>query len=155
VSTLHLSEHNERIRRHFDGLAESYLRRKAQNRYYHAYLIRWCRSVLPPDARVLEIGSGRGDVLEGVDPGVGLGIDLSAEMVRRAREEHEPCGLRSPGSFSGRQCYDRRFFFPPAQLIFLLVIASQVADRHGDGTCRIAGIDLVNLLLLGDRGWLN
>jgi SAM-dependent methyltransferase len=108
VFTFRLSEHNDAIRRHFEGLAESYLRWKARNRYYHAYLIRWCRSVLPPDARVLEIGSGRGDVLAGVDPGVGLGIDLSAEMVRRAREEHPHLAFRQEAieAFEGDASYD-------------------------------------------------
>jgi ubiquinone/menaquinone biosynthesis C-methylase UbiE len=108
VFTLRLSEHNERIRRHFEGLAESYLRWKAQNRYYHAYLMRWCRSVLPPGARVLEVGSGRGDVLAAVEPRVGLGIDLSGEMVRRAREEHPHLEFRQEAieAFEGDASFD-------------------------------------------------
>jgi SAM-dependent methyltransferase len=79
-----LARHNEAIRDHFEGLAAAYPALKKRNAYYNDYLVRWCRSLVPPGRRVLDIGSGRGDVLAAVQPGEGLGLDVSAEMTRRA-----------------------------------------------------------------------
>jgi SAM-dependent methyltransferase len=56
--------------------------------YYHRYLERVYQYNIPPGLRVLEIGCGKGDLLASVDPGEGLGIDLSGEMIRQARERH-------------------------------------------------------------------
>ena len=79
-----LRRHNEEIRAHFEALAPEYPGLKQRNAYYNDYLVRWCRSLVPPGRRVLDIGSGRGDVLDAVRPSEGLGLDLSPEMSRRA-----------------------------------------------------------------------
>ncbi len=42
----------------------------------------------PPGRRVLEIGSGYGDLLSSLQPSHGVGIDFSPEMIRRARKRH-------------------------------------------------------------------
>ena len=55
---------------------------------YHARLERVYRSVVPPGQRVLEIGCGQGDLLAALRPSFGLGVDLSGEMVRGARDRH-------------------------------------------------------------------
>ena len=46
----------------------------------------------PARARVLEIGSGAGDLLAALEPSSGVGVDVSRRMVERAREAHP--GLR-------------------------------------------------------------
>jgi ubiquinone/menaquinone biosynthesis C-methylase UbiE len=53
---------------------------------YHRRLSRVYQSIVAPGQRVLEVGSGRGDLLAALRPSFGLGIDLSAEMVRVASE---------------------------------------------------------------------
>jgi SAM-dependent methyltransferase len=55
---------------------------------YHARLRRVYRTLVAPHQRVLEIGCGQGDLLAVLRPSVGLGVDFSAEMVRRARCRH-------------------------------------------------------------------
>jgi SAM-dependent methyltransferase len=57
-------------------------------RYYQQYLRRYFTFLVPPGLRVLEVGSGLGDLLAAVKPARGLGVDFSPEMVRRARERH-------------------------------------------------------------------
>ena len=42
--------------------------------------------VIPPGARVLEVGCGTGELLAAARPAYGVGIDISARMVRLARE---------------------------------------------------------------------
>jgi SAM-dependent methyltransferase len=73
--------HWDNVARHLDHLPD-------WSAAYHARLERVYRSVVPPGQRVLEIGCGQGDLLAGLRPGFGLGIDLSGEMVRRARRRH-------------------------------------------------------------------
>jgi ubiquinone/menaquinone biosynthesis C-methylase UbiE len=55
---------------------------------YHARLAHIYRFFIPKGARVLEIGCARGDLLAALEPGVGVGIDFSSEMIRRARSLH-------------------------------------------------------------------
>ena len=43
---------------------------------------------VPAGSRVLEIGCARGDLLAALRPSRGVGIDFSAEMIKRARERH-------------------------------------------------------------------
>ncbi|MBI5529810.1 MAG: glycosyltransferase [Deltaproteobacteria bacterium] len=60
--------------------------------YYHRRLAEIFRFLIPPGQRVLEIGCGAGDLLAAVSPAVGVGIDFSEEMVKRASRRHP--GLR-------------------------------------------------------------
>ncbi|MGO8995338.1 MAG: glycosyltransferase [Polyangiaceae bacterium] len=82
-----LEEHNERIRTHFEALASQYPALKRRNGYYNDTLVRWCRARVPPGRRILDVGAGRGDVLAALQPREGLGLDLSAAMVRAAASD--------------------------------------------------------------------
>jgi ubiquinone/menaquinone biosynthesis C-methylase UbiE len=103
-----LTEHNRRIQSHFERLAENYLQWKDRNRFYNQYLIRWCRSVLPPGEKVLDVGSGRGDVLAAVAPREGLGIDLSEKMVALSSRVYPNLRFvqRAIEDFEGDASYD-------------------------------------------------
>jgi ubiquinone/menaquinone biosynthesis C-methylase UbiE len=58
------------------------------NRAYHGRLTRVYQSLVQPGQRVLEIGCGQGDLLAALQPAVGVGVDFSGEMIRRARNRH-------------------------------------------------------------------
>jgi len=55
---------------------------------YHSALAALVRFYIPEDARVLEIGSGTGDLLSATRPRRGVGLDISGHMTRLAREKH-------------------------------------------------------------------
>src|SRR5688500_6924415 len=55
---------------------------------YHALVRSIYTSLVPPDARVLEIGCGRGDLLAALAPSRGVGVDVSARMVHAARDRY-------------------------------------------------------------------
>jgi ubiquinone/menaquinone biosynthesis C-methylase UbiE len=57
-------------------------------RFYHRLLAQYFAFLVPPDARVLEIGCGLGDLLAAVKPARGVGVDFSAKMVEQARQRH-------------------------------------------------------------------
>jgi SAM-dependent methyltransferase len=86
--------HNDRIRSHFEALAGDYTALKQRNAYYNGRLTAWCRSLVPPGQRVLDVGCGHGDVLAALAPSEGLGIDLSPAMIREAKQSHPACDFR-------------------------------------------------------------
>lgn len=58
------------------------------NRYYQRLLHRYYGFAVPPGGRVLEVGCGLGDLLAAVNPGRGVGVDFSSQMVQSARQRH-------------------------------------------------------------------
>ncbi|HYL79868.1 MAG TPA: bifunctional class I SAM-dependent methyltransferase/glycosyltransferase family 2 protein, partial [Candidatus Acidoferrum sp.] len=86
MTTRTSSKDARRIR--FDGLADVRDAWKARYPLYHREIERLCRSLIPSGASVLEIGCGTGDLLRALQPGRGLGIDISPHMVDRARAKY-------------------------------------------------------------------
>jgi SAM-dependent methyltransferase len=72
----------------FDRFASEESRWKRRNSTYHRLIAQLMRFHVPENARVLEIGSGSGDLLAALKPSVGVGVDVSQGMVERAREAH-------------------------------------------------------------------
>jgi SAM-dependent methyltransferase len=78
-----LQQHRE----HWGRVAKSPRCLKA-NGYYHRRLARIYRHLIPPGGRVLEVGCGDGSLLAAVNPAYGVGVDVSEEMIHRARAEY-------------------------------------------------------------------
>jgi glycosyltransferase involved in cell wall biosynthesis/SAM-dependent methyltransferase len=95
----------ERTAAWFDRYAPERARWRDRNRYYYQEIERLARQVIPPGATVLELGCGTGDLLAALRPSLGVGVDLSEEMVRVARARHagqaQPGGARVKGPESG------------------------------------------------------
>jgi SAM-dependent methyltransferase len=78
----------EAVRAYFDALAPVREYWKQKNRYYHDEVARLVRFLVPRGKRVLEVGSGPGDLLAAVEPAHGVGVDLSPAMVALARARY-------------------------------------------------------------------
>jgi SAM-dependent methyltransferase len=76
------------LRAFFDAFAPNEPRWRRRNRTYHRQLEQLYRFQVPAGARVLEIGSGSGDLLAALKPSRGVGIDVSPRIVALARERH-------------------------------------------------------------------
>ncbi|MBR1199480.1 glycosyltransferase [Bradyrhizobium sp. AUGA SZCCT0158] len=61
-------------------------RRKAS--FFHQEDQKYLQFLVPPGARVLEIGCGTGDTLAALQPSYGVGIDFSPGMINQARKLH-------------------------------------------------------------------
>jgi SAM-dependent methyltransferase len=99
-----MSDHDRELARAFDAQAAAFERAKVQRDA--ASLARFVAfAALPPGARVLDAGCGPGLVAEAfLESGFEvLGVDLSAEMIRRARER---CARFGP-----RARFEQRSFF--------------------------------------------
>ncbi len=64
------------------------LRAQEMGRHYHRLLQRHFAFLIPPGARVLELGCGLGDVLAAVKPSRGVGVDFSPSIITQARQRH-------------------------------------------------------------------
>ncbi len=76
------------IRRHFDWVAEHDGRARRMQRGFHAQLLAHYRHQIPQGCAVLELGCGAGDLLAGLRPSRGLGIDFSPAMIEKARRRY-------------------------------------------------------------------
>ena len=83
----------ERIAR-FDQAAEARAASTTRHRYYGAELERLVRSLVPPNSRVLEVGTGSGDLLAAVGGPGSIGIDASPRSVELAKQRHPQLDLR-------------------------------------------------------------
>jgi ubiquinone/menaquinone biosynthesis C-methylase UbiE len=72
----------------FDRYAAEVLTWQRRNRGYHRAIESTAKHYIPPGERILEIGSGTGDLLASLNPSEGVGIDISGEMTRLASQRH-------------------------------------------------------------------
>jgi SAM-dependent methyltransferase len=70
---------------HYAAEADHWHRRNAG---YHKAIARLARFYVPAGARVLEVGSGNGDLLEALQPSYGVGIDISGETIHLAARKY-------------------------------------------------------------------
>ncbi|GAB4504772.1 MAG: bifunctional class I SAM-dependent methyltransferase/glycosyltransferase family 2 protein [Anaerolineales bacterium] len=80
--------HQQTRMAHWDTIARKRDSWRSLGRWYHRRLEEIYRFLISPGQRVLEIGSGTGDLLAALQPAYGLGIDFSPEMIARARQRH-------------------------------------------------------------------
>jgi ubiquinone/menaquinone biosynthesis C-methylase UbiE len=75
-------------REHWDAIADRLESWTGWGGYYQRRLAHVYRQLIPPGARILEIGCGQGDLLARLEPSFGLGVDFSARMIERAAIRH-------------------------------------------------------------------
>ena len=73
---------------HWDRVSSKKENPKRAAAYYHRLLLEYYRFLVPPGLKVLELGCGHGDLLAGLKPSLGVGIDFSGEMIRVASKKH-------------------------------------------------------------------
>ncbi len=78
----------------YDRLAGQRDREMADQRYYSQQVQRLVATLVVPGSRVLEIGCGLGDLLAAVKPSVGVGIDVSPEMIEIAKRRNPDLTFR-------------------------------------------------------------
>lgn len=55
---------------------------------YHQRIQRIYQNIIPPGSTILELGCGEGDLLAALQPAIGIGVDFSGEMIRKAAGKH-------------------------------------------------------------------
>ena len=72
----------------WDQIALFFDRNRLLGRFYHQRLRHIYRFLIPTSAKVLEVGCGKGELLAALDPGKGVGIDFSNEMIQAAQARY-------------------------------------------------------------------
>ncbi|MBF0521777.1 MAG: glycosyltransferase [Candidatus Omnitrophica bacterium] len=74
--------------KHWEKIILDESSRRGLGKYYQKRLAEIYQFSIPPQSRVLEIGSGEGDLLKALNPSYGVGIDFSPEMITKAKDKH-------------------------------------------------------------------
>ena len=82
------AEFRQARRAHWDGVARRLDHWRGWGGPYQRRLAEVYRFAVPPGLKVLELGCGPGDLLAALKPSLGVGVDLSLEMLRRAKTRH-------------------------------------------------------------------
>ncbi len=82
-------QRKERFNRAADERAAS-----RSHRYYGAEVERLIKSLVTPGSRVLEVGSGRGDLLAAIAGPGSVGIDVAERVIELAKAQHPDLDLR-------------------------------------------------------------
>lgn len=61
---------------------------KGKGRYYHQRTEEIYRFLVSPGQKILELGSGSGNLLAALKPSQGLGVDFSSDMIAEASHNH-------------------------------------------------------------------
>jgi SAM-dependent methyltransferase len=83
-----LSPKKQQIAALFDGFAAEKNRWAGRANAYYRYLAKLVGKLVPEAKRVLELGSGSGDLLHALSPSAGVGVDISPGMVALAQSRH-------------------------------------------------------------------
>jgi len=78
----------EEIRNFFDKVAPERDYWRDRNRTYHQDRLRIFKALIPEGASILCLGCGTGDLLAELSPSRGVGVDLSPNMIRIAKEKY-------------------------------------------------------------------
>ena len=73
---------------HWNDIARTRAEPSLFGREYYRRLGTIFGQLIAPSSRVLEVGSGSGDLLAALRPSVGMGVDFSPERVAQARQRH-------------------------------------------------------------------
>jgi SAM-dependent methyltransferase len=82
------------LRRQSDERAPERKRWLKKSRFFHAEDLRYLQFLIPPGARILELGCGSGHLLAALRPSSGVGVDFSEGMIAQARADYPHLDFR-------------------------------------------------------------
>ena len=94
---------------HWDAVARESERHPTWGGYYRTRLAHVYRAFVAPGCRVLEVGSGLGDLLGALNATEAVGIDFSREMVQRAVTRHPQIKFICADAHSFTEAVDGHF----------------------------------------------
>ncbi|MBU1124488.1 MAG: glycosyltransferase [Candidatus Omnitrophica bacterium] len=78
----------EEIRAHYNSIADAHEAFIRIHAYYHRAVARYYQFCIPKGFSVLELGCSTGELLSSLEPSYGIGVDISEEMVMRAKKKY-------------------------------------------------------------------
>jgi ubiquinone/menaquinone biosynthesis C-methylase UbiE len=87
-SATEMSQRKREVRRIFDERARNLSSWRDKAAFFHSEDRLYLKFLIPPGARVLELGCGTGSLLSALEPSFGVGVDFSELMIAEARKAH-------------------------------------------------------------------
>src|SRR3984893_16724333 len=81
-----MSQRKCQVRRIFDDRARNLASWRDKAAFFHSEDRLYLKFLIPPGARVLELGCSTGSLLSALEPSFGVGVDFSELMVAEARK---------------------------------------------------------------------
>ena len=82
------------LKKRFDTLAPKREFWRNRNRYYYDDQLKFFKFLIPEGSSIIEFGCGTGDLLKGLKPKRGVGVDISPAMLEIARERYPELEFR-------------------------------------------------------------
>ncbi len=76
------------IKKYFDSSAKKRDYWRKRNSHYHMELFKFFTFNVPKNSSIIEIGCSTGDLLNNLKPSRGLGVDISEEAIKIAKEKY-------------------------------------------------------------------
>jgi SAM-dependent methyltransferase len=129
--------YTEERRRYWEEYARTASKWAGFRRYYQSRLAEIYKLSVPPGMRILELGCGDGELLAKLEPAYGCGIDLSSQLIDRAKskfpalhfESGDAGALQLEGEFDFIICSDLLNDLWDVQTVF-----EQIAGHCHSGT---------------------
>jgi SAM-dependent methyltransferase len=83
-----MSQRKCEVRRIFDERARNLSSWRDKAAFFHSEDRLYLKFLIPPGARVLELGCGTGKLLAALEPSFGVGVDFSEPMIAEAHRAH-------------------------------------------------------------------
>ena len=83
-----LSDKKDNIKNFSDSQADKRDKWIKKNNYYYKDLIKFLKFNIKENSKILEIGSGTGYLLNALSPSLGVGIDISENMISKAKDNY-------------------------------------------------------------------
>ncbi len=77
------------IKKHFNKLASSRSFWIKKSKGFYSEDIIAMKELVPEGSKILEIGCGDGHLISSLNPSFGMGIDISINMIKQAKEKHK------------------------------------------------------------------
>ena len=110
---------------HWDAIARKRDTWHGMGGWYHRRLEKIYRFLISPGQRVLEIGSGTGDLLAAVRPENGVGAEFSNKMITRAKQRHPKL------EFVQAEAHELSNIKGPFDIIILSDLVNELWDVQG------------------------
>lgn len=79
---------SERVIEYFDSIGKEHSLWRSQMAYYVQHTREFLQKVIPADKKILLIGCLSPEILESLNPSVGVGLDVSERLIRRAKDRN-------------------------------------------------------------------
>jgi ubiquinone/menaquinone biosynthesis C-methylase UbiE len=76
------------MKEYFEQVAPVWDYWRSKNEFYHTRMARLVQGMVPLGAKVLELGSGTGDLLSALKPSRGVGLNIARELTEQARRKY-------------------------------------------------------------------